>query len=49
MSVTISVSIPDELYTDLEFSRPDNMKRSEYYQKILKAGLENIGGTKSAD
>ena len=39
MSVTISVSMPDELFTNLEFSRPKNTKRSKFYQKILKSGL----------
>ena len=40
MSVTISVSLPDELFTNLEFSRPRNTKRSLYYQKLLKSGLK---------
>lgn len=41
MSVTISISLPDSLYVKLESKRPDNINRSEYYQKILDAGLKN--------
>jgi len=40
MSVTISMSLSDKLFTDLEFSRPENTKRSKYYQKILESGLK---------